>query len=222
MVAGNLQVILLYCVCLHGKLAESLHVITATSVVDAAVHICGDEGQSACPHDSVRHAAVADPNCSWRKCAGCNYSGAPASIASHRKKDHPERHVLAQATRSPAAVGTHRAPSGLCALARKGSDRQNRPSTGCLRTCSGVEPGKRQIRHARIACRYVAGRAIPRSPEDLDREGGEVSLFDGDKSVSGILTAGAVVTAAAVKAAPYRKKGLVSLKSKLFCRAGDC
>ena len=46
-------------------------------------------------------------------------------------------------------------------------------------------------------------------------------LFDGDKAVLGILTAGVVVTAAAVKAAPHVKSGLISLKSKLRRRAEE-
>ncbi|GAA2299257.1 hypothetical protein GCM10010234_47330 [Streptomyces hawaiiensis] len=46
-------------------------------------------------------------------------------------------------------------------------------------------------------------------------------LFDGDKAVLGILTATVVVTAAAVKAAPHVKSGLISLKSKLRRRAED-
>ncbi|WP_189301416.1 hypothetical protein [Streptomyces albospinus] len=46
-------------------------------------------------------------------------------------------------------------------------------------------------------------------------------LFDGDKAVLGILAAGVVVTAAAVKAAPHVKSGLISLKSKLRRRAEE-
>ncbi|MFE2261758.1 hypothetical protein [Streptomyces griseosporeus] len=46
-------------------------------------------------------------------------------------------------------------------------------------------------------------------------------LFDGDKALLGILTAGVVVTAAAVKAAPHIKSGLISLKSKLRRKAGE-
>lgn len=46
-------------------------------------------------------------------------------------------------------------------------------------------------------------------------------LFDGDKAALVILTAGVVVTAAAVKAAPYVKSGLISLKSKLRRRAEE-
>ncbi|MFF4517616.1 hypothetical protein [Streptomyces mirabilis] len=46
-------------------------------------------------------------------------------------------------------------------------------------------------------------------------------LFDGDKAVLGILTAGVVVTAAAVKAAPHVKSGLISLKSMLRRQAEE-
>ncbi|WP_143645448.1 hypothetical protein [Streptomyces swartbergensis] len=52
-------------------------------------------------HHSVRHAAVIHIRTArGRSAHDCNYSGAPASIANHRKKDHPDRHVLAQAIRT--------------------------------------------------------------------------------------------------------------------------
>ncbi|MBY8844606.1 hypothetical protein [Streptomyces sp. SP2-10] len=46
-------------------------------------------------------------------------------------------------------------------------------------------------------------------------------LFSGNKAVLGILSAGVVMGAAAVKAAPHVKSGLISLKSKLSRRAKE-
>ncbi|MGI5397825.1 hypothetical protein [Streptomyces sp. CA-251251] len=80
----------------HDKIAEAaLMALKYDGSVAQLLHAHGFGS-----HHSVRHAAVTDPDCSWEKCADCNYSGAPASIANHRKKDHPDRHVLAQAIRA--------------------------------------------------------------------------------------------------------------------------
>lgn len=69
----------------HDKIAEAaLMALKCDGSVAQLLHAHGYGS-----HHSVRRAAVDDPNCSWIQCADCNYSGAPASIANHRKKDHP-------------------------------------------------------------------------------------------------------------------------------------
>lgn len=80
----------------HDKIAEAA--LMALKYEGSVAQLLHAHGYGS--HHSVRHAAVADPECSWQSCADCDYSGAPASIANHRKKDHRDQEVAADAIRT--------------------------------------------------------------------------------------------------------------------------
>jgi hypothetical protein len=69
----------------HDKVAEAA--LIALKYGGSVPHLLHHYGYGS--HHSIRDAAVNDPNCTWQRCADCNYSGAPESIKNHRKKDHP-------------------------------------------------------------------------------------------------------------------------------------
>ncbi len=84
----------------------------------------------------------------------------------------------------------------------------------------GTDAGAAPLPHTPLAVEYSGGKS-PLARDDDNTLVTQAVLFAGNKAVLGILGAGVVVGAAAVKAAPRVKSGLVSVKSKLSRRAEE-